>query len=368
MCSFYWSHRLGRCSQWSDYKCCTPSSCLFLSPVRSFPGPSRGWLPTCPPADVSTGMPLPTSLRASAVCFYLCGLAALVIVPIHRPCAHSIPVISKHSRVTMNLIPRWERRGQPRSGEMDDSRQAARPGLRPPPHVSTPEASLPSSPACSNSPEGAFCKTTVVISSNGASQKTFQTSPDSYHDASFLHLRNSDLLEFRLSLSCQSHGVRLPWPAFCEQHEPSSTAEPDGPNSFSEINCNFKDPQMQFLTWLWLTFHNSIMGLFWILQIYAQVCCLRLVWLLLCHHQPLFKDVLTQQLHTRNKNNNCAPRPALLFICDYTAFTFRVRVLHLNRFGQRCHNNQQKWDCLSWEKQPHKAKSKRGQVELGWVQ
>lgn len=323
MCSFYWSHRLGRCSQWSDYKCCTPSSCLFLSPVRSFPGPSRGWLPTCPPADVSTGMPLPTSLRASAVCFCLCGLAALVIVPIHRPCAHSIPVISKHSRVTMNLIPRWERRGQPRSGEMDDSRQAARPGLRPPPHVSTPEASPPSSPACSNSPEGAFCKTTVVISSNGASQKTFQTSPDSYHDASFLHLRNSDLLEFRLSLSCQSHGVRLPWPAFCEQHEPSSTAEPDGPNSFSEINCNFKDPQMQFLTWLWLTFHNSIMGLFWILQIYMLRCVVyvlfgccfatislfsKMCWLnsytraikitIALHVQHCYSSVTTQRLHS----------------------------------------------------------------------
>lgn len=84
--------------------------------------------------------------------------------------------------------------------------------------------------------------------------------------------------------------------------------------------------------------------------------------LLLCHHRSLLKGVLThcsEQLHTRNKNNNSAPCPALLFICDYTAFTFGVRGLHLNHFGQCCHNNQLKWDCLPWEKQPHKTKSER---------
>lgn len=46
-------------------------------------------------------------------------------------------------------------------------------GLGSDPLLSSPplRASLPSSPAWSNSPEGALCKTTVVISSNVASQK-----------------------------------------------------------------------------------------------------------------------------------------------------------------------------------------------------
>lgn len=50
------------------------------------------------------------------------------------------------------------------------------------------------------------------------------------------------------------------------------------------------------------------------------------------------------------KNNNPAAPSPLLFICDYAAFTFGARVLHLNHFGQCCHNNRLKWDCLSWEK------------------
>lgn len=59
-----------------------------------------------------------------------------------------------------------------------------------------------------------------------------------------------------------------------------------------------------------------------------------------------------------------APCSPLLFICDYTAFTFGARVLLTNHFGQRCHNNRLKWDCLPWEKWPHNANSKTGQADL----
>lgn len=108
MCSFYWSHRLGPLQPVIRLQVLYPLVLALPHPHPLVHRPVRGSLPHAP-ADVSTGEPLPTSLRLSAVCFSLCGLAALVIVPIHRLCALSIPVISKHSRVTTNLIPRWER-------------------------------------------------------------------------------------------------------------------------------------------------------------------------------------------------------------------------------------------------------------------
>lgn len=170
MCSFYWSHRLGPLQPVIRLQVLYPLVLSLLIPIRYFTGLYRGLLPRAP-TDDSTRVPFPTSLRVSAVYFSICGLAALVIVPIHRLCAYSVPVISKHSRVTMNLIPRWERwtncalkrwmiRDRLRSLSSD-------PLLTSPPL----QALLPLSPAWSNTPEGAFCKTTKVISSNGASQK-----------------------------------------------------------------------------------------------------------------------------------------------------------------------------------------------------
>lgn len=106
MCSFYWSHRLGPLQPVIRLQVLYPLILALPHPPPVSSQARAGGRPHSPPtpADVSTGVPL----RGSAVCFSPCGLAALVIVPIHRLCAPSIPVISKHSRVTMNLIPRWE--------------------------------------------------------------------------------------------------------------------------------------------------------------------------------------------------------------------------------------------------------------------
>lgn len=146
----------------------------------------------------------------------------------------------------------------------------------------------------------------------------------------------------------------------CEQHQPSFTTEPDGVTALLRPTRAVSDMTSTRFS---LPVSNSAYGI--VLNTAKYMLSLLFKSRLL--QQSLFKDVLThcsEQLHTPNKNNNSAPCPALLFICDYTAFTFGVCVLHLNHFGQCCHNNQLKWDCLSWEKQPHKAKSKRGQVEL----
>lgn len=121
MCSFYWSHRLRPLQPVIRLQVLYPRS---LSPplLLALPHPhllvrrsAQGSLPYAP-ADVSTGAPLRRTLWVSAVYFCLCGRAALVIVPIHRLRALSISVISKHSGVTMNLIPRWERWANRRDG------------------------------------------------------------------------------------------------------------------------------------------------------------------------------------------------------------------------------------------------------------
>lgn len=122
MCSFYWSHRLGPLQPVIRLQVLYPRSLSPTLLLLALPHPHllvrrtvQGSLPYAP-ADVTTGAPLRRTHSVSAVYFCLCGLAGLVIVPIHRLRALSISVISKHSGVTMNLIPRWERWANWRDG------------------------------------------------------------------------------------------------------------------------------------------------------------------------------------------------------------------------------------------------------------
>lgn len=166
MCSFYWSHRLGPLQPVIRLQVLYPLVLALPPPHAWVHWPGQGAAPTRP-----RWCQRRSTTAVAAVYFSLCGLAALVIVPIHRLCAPSIPVISKHSRVTMNLILRWERWANCALQRWMIPDRLRGLSSDPLPTSPPPQASLLSSPPCSNSPEGAFCKITVVVSSNGASQK-----------------------------------------------------------------------------------------------------------------------------------------------------------------------------------------------------
>lgn len=169
MCSFYWSHRLRPLQPVIRLQVLYPRS---LSPplLLARPHPhllvrrsAQGSLPYAP-ADVSTGAPL----RRTLCCVFL---SLWPRCPRYR--TYSSPPCSFHlshlqtQRSYDEPYSEMRAMGQPKRWMIPDSLRSL---CSDPLLTSTPlPPLLPSSPTWSNSPEGAFWKTAVVISTEGAS-------------------------------------------------------------------------------------------------------------------------------------------------------------------------------------------------------
>lgn len=156
----------------------------------------RGSLPNAP-ADVSTGAPLQRSLWISAV-----FLSPWPRRPRYRtysspPCSFHL----SHLRAQRGYgEPYSEMRamGQPKRWMIPQSLRSLCSG---PLLTSTPlRALLPSSPAWSNSPGGAFRKTAVVIRSDGASSKKIKVLIWSPPSMMPVFAQKKDVKEYRLCL------------------------------------------------------------------------------------------------------------------------------------------------------------------------